>query len=108
MSGTAPTIEAANGETPKPPAVTLRDLAVRLTPNPALTVEGTLQMILSGIDNLPDEALARTLGHVGARLAGLDADPVSDEQWRAADVKLKLQLMQNARAMKIALREMAQ
>jgi hypothetical protein len=92
---------------PQQSASALRDLAVRLTPNPALSVEGTLAIILDGIDRLDDEMLARSLGHVGARQAGLDAQPLSDEQWAAADPATKQMLIHSARALKLALREMS-
>lgn len=86
--------------------VTLRDLAVRLTPNPAMTVEGTLQMILDGIERIDDEALARSLAHMNARQAGLAAEPLTDEQWRSGDIQSKLNLIRAARSLKEALREM--
>lgn len=97
-------IAIANGAEIKWP-VTLRNLAQRLTPNPALTVDGTLQMILSGIDNIDDEALARALAHVNARQAGLDAGPITDEQWRDGGLEAKMALILAARALKQALRE---
>lgn len=95
------------GFPPEKSASALRDLAARLSPNPALSVEGTLAIILDGIDRLDDEALARSLGHVGARQAGLDALPLSDEQWAKADPATKQMLIHSARALKLALREMS-
>lgn len=103
-------IEAANGqahEAPKPASKTLRDLAARLTPNPARTIDGTLQIILSGIDNIDDETLARSLAHMNARAAGLDAGPISDEQWAKAEIGPKLDLLRAARSLKLALREIS-
>jgi hypothetical protein len=94
----------------------LQDLAARLTPNPALTVAGTLAMILDGIDRLDDEQLARTLGYVVARNPGdfdesgkaMDVEPMTDEQWLNADPVSKRQLILTAKAVKIALRHMTQ
>lgn len=103
----APAIEAANGIAPTPPAITLRDLAARLTPNPARTIDGTLQILLDGIDKIDNEALARALGHVGARESGLDAQPLTDEEWSAAPFEAKLRLMHSSKLLKLALREMA-
>ena len=85
---------------------TLRDLAARLTPNPARTVDGTLQVILDGIDRIDENDLARTIGHVSARLAGLDAPLLTPEEWEEASESAKLQLLLNAQIMKIALRQM--
>ena len=87
--------------------VTLRDLAQRLTPNPALTVDGTLQIILSGIEKLDDELLARTFCWLANRLADRDSGPITDEQWAAEDLNLKVQLMQNVQVLKAAFREMS-
>jgi hypothetical protein len=83
----------------------LRDLAERLTPNPARTVEGTLAVLLDGIDKLDDEWLARALAHVNARTEGLDAAPLTDEQWKAGDIHSKVALLRAARSLKQALRE---
>lgn len=85
----------------------LEDLAARLYPNPAKTAAGTLAIILDGIDRLDDEKLARTLAMVGARQAGLDAGPLSDEAWAAGDIQQKLKLFQAVQGLKQALREMA-
>lgn len=104
MSEMVGQIAEANGVEAKLPPVTLRDLAARLTPNPALTVDGTLQVILDGIDRIDDEALARGLALANARQAGLDAGPISDEQWRAGDIQSKLNLIRAARSLKEALR----
>ena len=84
----------------------LRDLAIRLTPNPARTVEGTLAVIIDAIDRLDEESLARALGHVGARMQGLDAQPLTDERWAGADEQVKRSLMHNSVALKLALKEM--
>jgi hypothetical protein len=99
---------AFNGQAVKPPPVTLRNLAMRLTPNPALTVDGTLQIILDGIEKIDDEALARALAQANARQAGLDAPPITDEDWRGGDIHSKLQLLQAAKALKQALRQMGE
>lgn len=93
----------------------LRGLAARLTPNPALTTGGTLQIILDGIDRLDEDHLARTLGYVVAKNPddfdgsgqGRDVEPLTDEQWAEADPLSKRQLLLTAKAMKIALRIMA-
>jgi hypothetical protein len=98
----------------KLPPVTLRQLAIRLTPNPALTVDGTLQIILDGVEKLDEELLARTLGYVVAKNPddfdgsgqGMDVEPMTDEQWAAADPLSKHQLLLTAKAVKIALRMM--
>lgn len=85
----------------------LRPLAQRLTPNPAISVEGTLAIILDGIDKLDEEKLARALGYISAREQGLDVQPMTDIEWEAADLDVKLQLAYSARALKIALRTMS-
>jgi hypothetical protein len=92
----------------KPRSPTLFDLAARLTPNPAMTVAGTLSVILDGIDRIDDEALARALACANARQAGLDAPPITDEQWRAGDIHSKLELIRAATALKEALRMMSE
>jgi hypothetical protein len=106
----APTIEAANGVTPEPPRpTTLRDLAARLTPNPALTIDGTLQILLSGIDNIADEDLARALACANAsHLAGGQLPPLTDDEWKAGGIEEKLMLIRAAKALKHALRLMAE
>lgn len=103
----APAITEANGVAPKPPRVTLRDLAARLTPNPALTIDGTLQIILSGIDNIDDEDLARALARANLAFElGGDPGPLSDEDWNGGEIVAKLQLIRGAKALKQALRMM--
>jgi hypothetical protein len=106
------------GELPDQPGIILGDglhaLAERLTPNPALSVAGTLAMILDGIDRIDDEQLARTLGYVVAKNPGdfdgsgqgRDVEPLTDEQWAHADILSKAQLMLTAKAVKLALRIM--
>jgi hypothetical protein len=99
----------ANGHAILAPRVTLRHLAARLTPNPALTVDGTLQVILDGIDKLDEEELARSIARAnkGQQIGG-DPGPISDEQWSAADPAVKERLLEAAEAMKIGLRLMAE
>jgi hypothetical protein len=99
----------ANGAAILMPPVTLRNLAVRLTPNPALTVDGTLQVILDGIDRLNDELLARSIARAnkGQQIGG-DPGPLTDEQWEGADPAVKGRLLEAAEAMKIGLRLMAE
>lgn len=99
-------IEVANGQAPKLPAVTLRNLAQRLTPNPALTVDGTLQMILDGVEKLDDDLLARAVCRMTDRLHGRDTGLISDEQWDAEESTIKQQLLLHVGVFKSALREM--
>jgi hypothetical protein len=92
--------------TRRPPAGdALNDLAKRLHKNPALTANGTLAIILDGIDRIPDEWLARSLAHVNARQQGLAVSPLSDEDWAKGDLQAKVRLLQAARSLKEALRE---
>jgi hypothetical protein len=93
---------------PDPMGEGLRSLAARLTPNPARTVAGTLAIILDGIDRIPDETLARAIGHVQARDGGLDVGPLTDEMWQSADINVKLLLIKAAKAMKESLRRMSE
>lgn len=101
-------IEAANGQALKLPAVTLRNLAQRLTPNPAFTVHGTLQMILDGVEKIDNEALARAVCHMTDRLHGQDTGPMTDEQWMAEDPRIREQLLLHVSIFKRALRAMTE
>lgn len=100
--------QRAGEDLPAPPAEVegLRALAIRLTPNPARTVDGTLEVILDGIDRIDEIKLARALGYASARQQGLDVGPLSDAAWAAADPEIRRQLIYNAGAMKVALRLM--
>lgn len=104
--GCAPPV-AIKRQPPKPASPTLFDLAVRLTPNPALTVHGTLEIILDAIEKIDNEALARALACINARRSGLDAGELTDEQWKAGGINEKLVLINAASALKEALRLMA-
>ena len=88
------------------PRPSLRDLAIRLTPNPARTVEGTLQVILDGIDRIDDNSLARSIAHASARMSGLDARLLTEEEWAVAEPENKRKLLFNTQIMKMALRQM--
>lgn len=92
-----------------PTGATLRHLAMRLCPNPALTVEGTLQIILSGIDQIDTDTLARSIARAnkGQQIGG-DPGPISDEHWAMAEPDVKARLVEAAEAMKIGLRLMAE
>lgn len=103
LGWTPPTLDQQGNSRPH----ALRGLAMRLTPNPALTVDGTLAIILDAIDRIPDEDLARALAHQNARALGMDAGPISDEAWRDGDIQSRLALIGAAKALKAALRVMA-
>lgn len=92
---------------PKPPNG-LRQLAIRLTPNPARTVEGTMAIIADGIARIDDEEIARLLGFASAREQGLDVAPLSDADWELADPDVKLQLIYSAKALKAVLKLLAE
>lgn len=98
-----------NGAAILAPPATLRSLAQRLTPNPALTVEGTLQIILDGIDRIDATALARSIARANkAEQIGGDPGPITDEHWLAAEPAVRHRLMEAASAMKLGLRMMAE
>jgi hypothetical protein len=90
----------------RPTGDVLLDLAERLTPNPALTAAGTLAIILDAIDKIDSDDLARKLAQINRRKEfGFDEGPPTEEQWRSADLKAKVQLIHAAQCLKEALRE---